>query len=70
MSASRLGLIFATFDDASLQAGSVCDLEHRVDIVKVNLPKPKDLDRFEVQSREVDGCLVPAKQKVVIVFND
>lgn len=49
MSASR-GIdncyITGSFYNSSLQAGSVCDLEQRVYVVQVNLPKPEDLDRI------------------------
>lgn len=48
----------------------MCDLENRVDVVQVSLPKPEDLDRVGVQSREVDVGLTRAKQKMVIILKD
>jgi hypothetical protein len=54
--------------DASLQGGSVCDLEQRVDIVEIGLPELEDLDLFWVKGRDIEGCLTRAKQEVVVVL--
>lgn len=46
----------------------MCNFEQRIDVVEVNLPEPEDLDLFRVQSREINGCLMRAKQKVVVTL--
>lgn len=46
----------------------MCDLEQRIDVVKVYLPEPEDVDWFGMKSREVDGCLSQTKQEVVIII--
>jgi hypothetical protein len=40
--------ITSGFYDASLHAGSVCDLKQRINVIEIDLPKSKYLDRFGV----------------------
>ena len=34
----------------------MCDLEQRIYVIKINVPKFKDVDLFRVQHREVYAC--------------
>ena len=46
----------------------MCDFEQRIDVVDIDLPQPKDLDLFRVQSKDINTCLTRAKQEMVIVL--
>lgn len=43
------------------------DLEQRVYIVQVNLPKLEDLDRIGVQRRYIDSCNTGAEKEEFII---
>ena len=46
----------------------MCDFEQRIDVVKVDLPEPEDLDLFWVQGEEIGRCLTRTKQQGVVIL--